>query len=169
MHMVLAKRRKTGWLSALLLAIAVQATPGHAGVADPATALISLYAGLKAAPRSNTSTIATLYSWADRNLKRKLMANGVCTIPFRSRDITCALRFDPATVGLDTLLPDPAFTAVAANTNERQVTVALTDEDVKLEVIYRFARNAGTWELTEVEGKPPHTKPWKLSEIVGGN
>jgi hypothetical protein len=169
MHMVLAKRLKTGWLSALLLAIAVQATPSHAGVADPAAALKSLYAGLKATPSSNTSTIATLYSWADRNLRRKLMANGVCTIPFRSRDITCALRFDPATAGTETALPDPAFTAVAANPNERQITVGFTDEDVKLEVIYRFARNGGTWELTDIEGKPPHTKPWKLSETVGGN
>ncbi len=169
MHMVLSQRLKTGWLSALLLAIALQPTPGHAGVADPAAALKSLYAGLKATPRPNTSTIAILYSWADRKLKRRLMANSVCTIPLRSRDVTCALRFDPATAGLDTSLPDPAFTAVAANPNERQVTVALTDEDVKLEVIYRFARNAGTWELTDVEGKPPHTKPWKLSEIIGGN
>ena len=168
MHMVLSKRLKTGWPSALLLAIALQAAPAHAGVTDPTAALKSLYAGLNAAPRQNASTIATLYSWADRNLKRKLMANSVCTIPLRSRDVTCALRFDPATAGTETALPDPTFTAVAANPNERQITVGFTDEDVKLEVVYRFARNGGTWELTEVEGKPPHKKAWKLSEIIGG-
>ena len=165
--MVLVTRLKTGWFFAVLLAVAIQAEPARAGVADPAAALKSLYASQKGTPKPN-ATIATLYAWADRNLKRKLMANGVCTIPLRSREVTCALRFDPATAGMETKLPDPAFTAVAATPNERQITVAFTDEDVKLEVVYRFARNGDTWELTEVEGKPPHTKPWKLSGIIGG-
>lgn len=163
--------RATKWLVGLALALPTATTVARAGVADPLAAVRSLYAPYSAGgkPSARTATIDTLYAWADRNLKRKLLANGVCTVPLGKRDITCASKVDPIVAGVATPLPDPTVTTIAINQSERQIAVAFLDDETKLDLVYHFVRNGGAWELADLEAKPPHRPAWKLSQFIGGD
>lgn len=168
-HYTCAMRRRFVFPSAALLAAPLIPATANAAVTDPLAALKSLYAtkSRTAAPQRNT-TIATLYDWADRNLRRKLMANGVCTIPIRSRDVKCSLKFDPAFAGITADPPVPDILA-AGTGNQRIVTASFNDEDVRFEVVYTFTRNGDRWELSEYEARPPQGKVWRLSEFIPPN
>lgn len=166
------RRARATIIGFALLAVSLPVSDARAGVADPLTALRALYKDkVKAAAPDTKRTISTLYEWADRALKRKLLANGVCTVPFRSRDITCSLVIDPTVAGLQMPLPmpDPTFTANAPSPTERTVTATIVDEDMKFDVAYRFTRTGSTWELSDLEARPPQGKSWRLSELIGGN
>lgn len=144
--------------------------PCFAGVADPMIGVRTLYSAYQAGATNASSVpaIDTLYLWADRNLKRKLLANNVCTFPVGKRDVRCGAPFDPPAGGATAQLGNPAFTLVAGGSASRTVTVAFTDGDgVEREVTYRFTRQGREWELTEAEGRASVGKGWKLSEIVG--
>ncbi len=159
-------QRRAFLLASTGLLVGLAATSASATVLDPLTALKSLYKAAK--PKTavdGNATIATLYDWAGRNLKRKLMANGVCTIPVRSRDVQCSLKFDPAFAGVTDDPPVPSIAADGAG-NVRRITVTFNDEDVRFEVIYTFTRAGDRWELSEYEARPPQGNAWRLSELI---
>lgn len=168
MHQVLVRQPLVRWLGALLLATASSSTSARADVADPVAALKSLYAMIRSGNGAAPS-IDTLHAWADRNLKRKLMANNVCTIPLRKRDVVCFLKVDPATAGFGAALPEPTLTTATTNADERTVTASFSDEEMKLEIIFRFVRSGSAWELADLEARPPHKPAWRLSQVIGGN
>lgn len=159
-------RRRAVLFAVAWLPAGLHVLPAAAAVVDPLQALKSFYNASK--PKNATlsnARITTLYDWADRNLKRKLIANGVCTIPLRQREFACSLPFDPAFAGVARDLPAPDITAEGAG-NERRVTATFNDEDMRFEVVYTFTRSGNRWELSEYEARPPQGKPWRLSELI---
>ena len=162
--------RRRAFLPAILcLLVATSVLPASAAVNDPLVALKALYKS--AIPKSSAdrnTNIKTLYDWADRNLKRKLMANGICTIPLRKRDVECSLKFDPAFAGVTDDPPLPSIVADGSGST-RRVTVTFNDEDPRFEVVYSFSRNGDRWELSEYEARPPQGKVWRLSEFIPAN
>lgn len=161
------RRRAVLFAVAWLLA-GFHVLPAQAAVSHPLEALKSFYGAAKPTnAAASNARITTLYDWADRNLKRKLIANGVCTIPLRKRDFQCSLPFDPAFAGIAQAPPAPDL-SVDGTGNERRVTAAFNDEVVRFEVIYTFTRSGSRWELSEYEARPPQGKPWRLSEFIPG-
>lgn len=148
----------------------VSAGPCLAGVADPLAALKALYGAYQSSPADTASrnNLDTLYLWADRQLKRKMLANGICKIPLGKREVVCKLANNPVGGGSTADVGPAVVTQVAGNTTERRLTVVFPDGDgASHEIIFRFARSGREWELTTCEGTTPLGGSWSLSEIIG--
>lgn len=139
-------------------------------VSDPAAALRTLYKSYEAgAIQAPNAGIEKIWELAGPQLRRRLVTNGVCTIPLGKRAFRCALDFDPIVGGVSgARLIDMA--AGKADPKMVRIVARLDGGGVTQTVAFIFARNGdqgakGGHVLVDIEGERPGEVAWRLSEL----
>lgn len=157
----------------LLLAAALATAPlsaARADVVDPVRAVEAIYRAYQGpAGSARPDGVAKLFQMAGTDLRRRMVANGVCTIPPRERVFRCALGFDPvlgggygrvALVGVDRSASETGATRILA-----RLSVDGAARQVRFEFGKRSANGRPAYVLNDVEGLQPSA--WLLSETTG--
>jgi hypothetical protein len=156
------------FLIAAALATAPLSAAG-ADVADPVQgveAIYRSYQGPASPPRPDG--VSKLFQIAGTDLRRRMVANGVCSIPVRQRTFRCALGFDPVLGGSAGRVSVAKIERAPGETGRTRVVARISVEGKVRQIRFEFAKMSPngrpTYVLQDVEGLEP--SGWRLSEAT---
>lgn len=154
----------------LLIAAALVTAPlsaACADVADPVRAVDALYRSYKVPLEGpGRDGVAKLFQIAGTDLRRRMVANGVCSIPPRERAFRCSLGFDPLLGGGSGRIVIAGIERAPGPAGRTSILARLTVDGAARQIRYDFAKRSPngrpSYVLQDVEGLGPVT--WRLSE-----
>lgn len=156
----------------LLIAAALATAPlsaAGADVADPVRAVEAIYRayqGPAASPRPDG--ITKLFQIAGSDLRRRMVANGVCSIPLRERVFRCALGFDPVLGGAPGRVSSAKIERAPGEAGRTRVVARINVDGAARQIRFEFAKRSPngrpSYVLADVEGLEPSV--WRLSDAT---